>query len=113
MHGRVTLLKAPGNIRITYTDAACLHASFLQPSASCVVRGKAPQQLSQDVDPAGGAADGETEQEWPKTEQRALCRACQEALADGQLAEVVRLLQRLHLGQLVVDKDLAWHLLEV
>ena len=53
------------------------------------------------------------EQEWPRQEQRALCRACQEAVADGQLAEVVRLLQRPQLGQQIVDKDLAWHLLEV
>ena len=77
------------------------------------MRETAPQQLTEDVDPTGRAADGETEQEWPRTEQRALCRACQEAVADGQLAEVVRLLQRLQSGQLVVDKIFAWHLLEV
>ena len=53
------------------------------------------------------------EQGWPRQEQRALCQACQEAVADGQLAEVVRLLQRPQLGQQVVDRDLAWHLVEV
>ena len=53
------------------------------------------------------------EQEWPRQEQRALCRACQEAVANGRLAEVVRLLQRLQLGRQVVDKVLLWHLVEV
>ena len=65
------------------------------------------------MDHAGGAADGETGHVWPKQEQRTLCRACQEAVAAGHLAEVVRLLQRLQLGQQIVGKDVAWRLVEV
>ena len=108
----ITTIKAVGAVRVSCTDPACLHA-LLQLLQACVVAKEAQQQSLQEEDHAGGAADGELEQEWPRQEQRALCRACQEAAADGQLAEVVRLLQRPQLGQQVVDRDLAWHLVEV
>ena len=100
------------HVRVSRTDPACMHA-LLQLLQACIVAKQAQQQRCQEVAHAGGAADGEVEQEWPRQEQRALCRACQEAAADGQLAEVVRLLQRPQLGQQVVDRDLAWHLVEV
>ena len=103
----VTAFKALGAVRVTYTAPACLH-TLLQASTSCVVAKEAQQQSSQEAEHAGRAADGKMEQAWPRQEQRALCQACQEAMADGRLAEVVRLLQRLQLGQQIVERDLAW-----
>ena len=93
---------------------SCLLACTAPTSTSlCCCKRGAQQQSSQGVDGAGGAADGRMGQEWARQEQRALCRACQEAVADGQLAEVLRLLQRPQLGQQIADKGLAWHLVEV